>query len=225
LPKVGKYDYPFFDVEFCIEKLKQYHVVTKTDITPRQVVAEMLGMAMRGGGFAYLMASMEKYSLIHTGGGNVAITELGKTAVYGEPSEIEQAKSQAVWSVDLFRDLYEQYGGDVQLEQIKAFLRQKANVDIAVAQKMAPDVAKIYKKVSNYITSANKLERPSKESIMKAPSRGRREISIQPEDDKNEILKIQYGSLYIEASKEDAERALRAIADKLGIKLEVEKVA
>ncbi len=83
---------------------------------------------------------MEKYGLVKTGGGNVTLLPLCKLILYGEPSEIEQAKKKAVSSIDLFRELFEQYSKDVQIEQIKAFLRQKANVDISKAQKMAENI-------------------------------------------------------------------------------------
>lgn len=200
MPKAGRYDYPFFDLDACVDKLREYYEILKTDETNREVVADTLGMKMKGGGFAYLISSMEKYGLVDTGGGNVTITKLGKTILYGEPSEIEQAKKKAVSNVNLFRELHERYGKDVQLEQIRAFLRQKANVDIAKAQKTAPKVDKIYKKVSNYIIPAKKLAPPS-ESVSKIPSIGRREMITQTEIGK-EPLKIQKGGLYIEISSD-----------------------
>lgn len=200
MPKAGKYDYPFFDIDGVVDKLRQYYEVVKTYETNREVVAETLGMSKTGGGFAYLMSSMEKYGLIKTGGGNVTITELGKIILFGEPSEVDQARRRAVSSIALFRELYEQLGENVNEEQIRAFLRQKANVDIAKAQKIAPKVDAIYKKVSNYIIPAKKLAPPS-ESVSRIPSIGRREMITQTEIGK-EPLKIQKGGLYIEISSD-----------------------
>ena len=155
-------------------------------------------MSLKGGGFTYLMAAMEKYGLILTGGGNVTITERGKLALYGEPREIEQAKSQAVLNVELFRDIARQFGKNPQVDQVKIFLREKANVDITKAQKIAPRVATIYKKVAKYITSAEKLAPPTKEPMLKAPSFGRRDMIVQPEPSVVELLKIQFGDVYIQ---------------------------
>jgi len=200
MPKAGKYDYPFFDLDACIDKLREYHNVVQTDETSRELVAETLHMSETGGGFVNLISSMKKYGLVNTGGGNVAITELGKTLLYGESSEAESAKKKAVSGVDLFKEMYAQYGKDVQTEQIRAFLRQKANVDIAKAQKIAPKVDAIYKKVSNYIIPAKKLAPPS-ESVSRIPSIGRREMITQTEIGK-EPLKIQKGGLYIEISSD-----------------------
>jgi hypothetical protein len=223
LPKAGKYDYPFFDLDACIDKLREYYDINKTDETRRALVAETLHMKMKGGGFANLMSSMEKYGLIKTGGGNVTITSFGKAILYGEPTEVLQAKKKAVSSIDLFRELHEQYGKDIQLEQIRAFLRQKGNVDISKVEKLAQNIGTIYKKVLNYIIPVKKLEPASEGISFKGSSIGRRRIDTQSEEGKTELLKIQYGDLYIEVPKEDAETALRLIAQKLGIKLNPEK--
>ena len=202
MPKAGKYDYPFFDIDHCIDRLRHHYEIAKTDETKRELVAENLGMSITGGGFAYLVSSMEKYGLIKTGGGNIIITKLGKLLLYGEASEVQQIKKKAVSSIDLFRELYEQYGKDVQPEQIRAFLRQKANVDISKAQKIAEKVDRIYKNVSNYIILAKKLAPPS-ESVSRIPSIGRREMTTQTEIGiGKEPLKIQKGGLYIEISSD-----------------------
>lgn len=202
MPKAGKYEYPFFDLDACIDKLKKVHEATKSDQTTRTVVAEALEMVEKGGGFAYLISSMEKYGLIQTGGGNVTVTELGKILMYGEPKEVDQARSNAVANVELFREIAQKYGKTPQLEQIKLFLREKANVDVAKAQKLAQNIDTIYKKVSNYITSAEKLVPPSKESMSRVPSlgpsAGRSDTFMQPEQGKTELLKIQFGDVYIQ---------------------------
>ena len=199
MPKAGRYDYPFFDIDSCIEKLREWHGLAKTDETKRELFAETLKMSMKGGGFAYLVSAMEKYGLVKTGGGNISITSIGKTILYGDPAEIEQLKKKAVSSIDLFRELYEQFGKDAQVEQIKAFLRQKANVDISKAQKKAENVDTIYKKVLNYITPAKKVAPPSERGGLRGADFSRREKTTETEIGK-EPLKIQKGGLYIEIS-------------------------
>jgi hypothetical protein len=218
LPRAGKYDYPFFDVEACIDKLQAYYKVVQTDETSRELVAETLGMSKTGGGFVNLISSMEKYGLIETGKNNVTLTELGKSILFGETTEKERAKKKAVSRIDLFRELYEQFGKDVTQEQIRAFLRQKGNVDISKVQKMAENIDTIYKKVANYVIPANKLE--TEGTGFKSSRFGRRENITQDEESKVDLLKIQYGNLYLEVPKEDAETALRLIAQKLGISLD-----
>lgn len=198
MPKAGKYVFPVYDLDACTDKLRMLHENIKSDQTTRSVAADALNMAERGGAFLYLVASMENFGLIQTGEGNITVTDLGKILIYGEPREVDQAKSKAVTNVALFREIASKYGKNPQEEQIKLFLRQKANVDIAKAQKIAPKVDKIYKKVSNYITSAERLAPPTKEPMTMAPSLGRREPTVEPQLTKTELLKIQFGDVYIQ---------------------------
>ena len=198
MPKAGKYDFPFYDVDSMVKKLKQVRETAGIDTVKRETVAETLHMAKKGGGFTYLIAAMENYGLIQTGGGNITLTERGKLAVFGEPREIEQAKQQAVLNVELFRDIAKQFGKNPQDDQIKIFLREKANVEIAKAQKIAPRVTTIYKKVSKYITSAEKLAPPTQEPKVGVPSFGRSDQIMQPEPSVVELLKIQFGDVYIQ---------------------------
>ena len=225
MPKAGKYEYPFFDLDSALEKLRKLHDVLHTDEINRDVAADTLGMAVMGGGFAYLVSSMEKYGLVKTGSGKLVITERGKLALYGDESEKKKAKSEAVLSVELFDELFSQYGKEVTAEQIKAFLRQKALVDVIKAQKLAQNIDKIYKNVLIHITSAEKLERPQAVLVpQEGLSQAGRRFDTQSEDGKK-VLKIQYGSLYLEVEKEDAKNALEMVAQKLGLKLVCEKSA
>jgi hypothetical protein len=208
MPKAGAYTYPINDVDSVLSKLRKFYDVAKTDACERFNVAESLGMAERGGGFANLISDMEKYGFIETGGGKVKITEAGKLALFGTPTETDHAKSNAVSKIDMFRDLFRVYGVNPTIEQIKAFLRQKANLGVDVAQNLAPKVDTIYKKVSNYITSAESLEAaptPVCETVEASsapsigPSVGRGDIVI-PETTATKIqpLKVQFGEVYIQ---------------------------
>lgn len=222
MPKAGKYEYPFFDLDSTLEKLRKLHDVLHTDEINRDVAADTLGMSVTGGGFAYLVSSMEKYGLVKTGSGKLVITERGKLALYGDESEKKKAKSEAVLGVELFNELFSQYGNEVTGEQIKAFLRQKALVDVIKAQKLAQNVDKIYKNAANHIIVADKLERPQDVMPQEVPSQVGRRFDTQG-DSKKDLLRIQYGSLYLEVEKEDAENALKMIIQKLGLKLVFEK--
>jgi hypothetical protein len=232
LPKAGKYDYPFFDLDSTLEKLKKAHDVIRSDEMDREVVASTLGMSITGGGFAYLVSSMEKFGFVKTGGGKLAMTERGKLALYGDDSEKKTMRSEGVLSVELFNELYSQYGRDVTIEQIKAFLRQKGNVPVEKAQNLAENVDKIYKNVANYIITADKLERPEvtpkaeMQQEPQAPSLAVRRFDTQTENEKKDLIKVQIGSNYFEIDRNDtqtSELALQIIAQKLGLKIVIEK--
>jgi hypothetical protein len=198
-PKAGKYDYPYFDLDLPLEKLQKLYEILREDEIERKVAADTLGMAGYGGGFSYLISAMDKYGLVKTGGNKIIITDLGKAALYGEEKERQQARNLAVLKVELFKELHEQYGRNVTEEQIRAFLRQKAFVDITEAQKMASSINKIYKKVSKYILSA---EKPLQPQPPKGEGEGRRETmpTFEPQP-----LKIQYRNVLIQIPPDDVE--------------------
>lgn len=199
MPKAGKYDYPYFDLELPLEKLQRLYEILRQDEFERKVAADTLGMAGYGGGFSYLISAMEKYGLVKTGGGKIVITDLGKAALFGEEKERQQARQHAALKVALFSELHEQYGRDVTEEQIRAFLRQKAFVDITEAQKMASSIGKIYKKVSKYILSA---ETPLQPRPLESGGESRRENMPQFEP---QPLKIQYRNVLIQIPPDDVE--------------------
>jgi len=226
MPKAGTFSYPINDVDAVLSKLKRLYDVVKTNEMERAVVAETLGMVERGGGFANLISDIEKYGFIQTGGGKVTITEMGKLALFGTPMEADHAKASAVTNIDLFRELYQLYGATPTVEQIKAFLRQKAIVDVVEAQKLAPKIDTIYKKVSKYITSA---ESPSAAPTpLSEGGGGRREIMI-PDTGKTQPLKVQFGDVYIQVPADaDSLEAIELAIDTLQfmkqrIKKELEK--
>lgn len=202
MPKVGTYEYPLYDVDFVLERLKKVYDVVREDEIQRSVMAETLGMSERGGAFANIVSSLKILGLVETGRGKVVITELAKIAIYGTDAERESMIAESVTRIDLFREIYEQYGREVTNEQIIAFLRQNANVDVIKARNSALKISKIYKKMSKYIKSAETPEQaPRAEPI----GVGRRDEIIPPTKVSSPPLKIQYGEVYIQIPPNDLE--------------------
>jgi hypothetical protein len=158
MPKAGKYSYPEFDLDECIKRLRKVHQVAKQDIVKREVVADVLGLKPKSGWFNTLVGSMSQYGLVETKEGEVRITELAKIILYGQPNEIAKAKAQAIRNIELFNDLYNQYGLNLTDEQLRIFLRQKAYVDVSEVQSLAEKIGKLYKKVAQYLSSAEGVE-------------------------------------------------------------------
>jgi len=84
------YSYPTYDIDLALNKLQEAYDTIKNDEMKREVVADALNMAYRGGAFAGLMSSLEKYGLIETGWGTITITETGKLAIYGLESDLSE---------------------------------------------------------------------------------------------------------------------------------------
>lgn len=212
MPKVGRYEYPVNDVDPVLDKLRKFHEVLREDESTRTVFADTLGMSEKGGAFAHLVAAMEKYGLVETGGGKVIVTDLGKTCLYGEDFERETARAKAVENVELFREMYSVHGPDAKEEQVRAFLRQKAQLDPAEAQKSAPEVLRVYKKVAKYLGKEGQPEVP-RERLGDLSSK---DVGRQPGA---QALKIQYGDVYIQVPPDD-ERAMTLAIDALQFMLE-----
>lgn len=198
MTRIGVYDFPTFDLDSILKKLQDAHRMIGLDEMDRGNIALSLNMSPRGGGFAYIISDMEKYGLIETSRGTVRITDLGKVMMYGTPIEKEEAKKRAISRINLLSEIFAQFGANVTEEQIRAFLRQKANVDVVKAQKYAENVYKIYKKVAIYITPA-KL--PEQVNIEPADT-GRSEPVVAP-DIRSQFLKIQFGDVYIQIPPDD----------------------
>lgn len=104
-----------------------------------------------------------------------------------------------ILKITLFSELNKRYGKNITKEQTRAFLRQKAFVDIVKAQKIAPNVTKIYKKVSRHLLSAEELSQPPTSEV---ECEGRRE-DMQILDTK--ALKIEYKNVLIRIPRDDIE--------------------
>jgi len=206
MPKAGIYDFPSYDLEHVIDKLRTVYDTLRIDEMDRGVVAETMHMAVKGGGFASLISALEKYNLIETAwGGNITITELGKLATFAIGDEQKRAKSKAVSNIPLFRELFSKYGLEASEEQIRAFLRQEANVDVTKAQRVANQVHRIYKNVAIHIEP---IESPELVTVSEPAGIDRSEDMVPPTVDGEPPLKIQYGGVYIQIPPND----LKAIA-------------
>jgi hypothetical protein len=205
MPKAGRYEYPVYDVDLVLDKLRKFHETLREDESTRSVLAETLGMSEKGGGFAHLVAAMEKYGLVETGEGKVVLTELGKTCLYGEGSERDAARAKAVTGVELFREIHALYGAEAKEDQIRALLRQKAQLDPAEAQLTAPEVYKVYRKVGTYVREEGYAERRGETPMSFAPSKH------QPNPTNSQALRIQYGDVYIQVPPDDDQAISLAI--------------
>ncbi len=154
MPKAGRYDYPSRPLDALIDRVKKIYEVLGP-VAKRQHVAETLGMSYRSGSFGSLIGSMEIFGLIETGGGDIRITELGKAVAFETDDRLlQEAKAKAVGNVELFSDLFRQYGSDINEEKVKAFLRAKASVDVAELPRHADEIGKLLKRVSPYLSIA-----------------------------------------------------------------------
>jgi hypothetical protein len=151
MPKAGRYDYPFRELDDCIEYLRKANELTKEHSFTREQFAAAIGQKVTGGGFAMLVGSMATYKLVDTGGGRVIYTDLAKKILHGLDKDKEVAKSQAARNIILFADIYDKFGASPTTEQLYRFLQDKANVDISEANHLAKEIGKLFNKVAIYL--------------------------------------------------------------------------
>lgn len=203
MPKAGTYDFPFYDLDSMIAKLNTIYEKHKSTELVRTHIAETLDMSPTGGGFSYVISSMEKYGLIETvWGGKVNITDLGKIALFASPNERKQAKNEAVSNINLFKEIFSRYGINPTEEQIRIFLRTEANVDLTKVQKIAEHVYKIYINMSNYLLLD---EQPEQVSNNEPAGLVRSELPIPRIKEGTQPLVIQYQGVFIQLPPNDLE--------------------
>jgi hypothetical protein len=111
--------------------------------------------------------------------------------------------------VELFREIGSIHGPDAKEDSIRAFLRQKAQLDPAEAQQTVPQVFKVYRKVGRYLSTIQEHKHTTKEFGERGPR-----IESPKEDlgyQKAETLKIQFGDLYIQLPPNDEQAISLAI--------------
>lgn len=155
MPKAGTYDYPTRDLDDCVSYLRKAREVGGQQILTREGFATAIGQSVKGGGFGLLVGSMSAYGLVDTGGGNIRTTDLGEQVIFGEPEEKRKGMEVAVRNVKLFADIFERFGGSPTDDQLRIFLREKANVAISEATELAGEVGKLLKKNLPYLTPTN----------------------------------------------------------------------
>lgn len=165
MPKAGKYDYPTKDLDYCLAYLTKAYDTTKEHSMTRETFADAIKMSSKGGGFGVLVGSIGQYKLASTGDGYVRYTDIAQKLLHGEPNEQEIAKSEAVLSVRLFADIFDQFGSNPTEDQLRIFLREKAIVEMADAGKIAVEVGRLFNKVAGYIKSTNESGGENKEVL------------------------------------------------------------
>src|SRR5207244_13428253 len=106
-------------------------------------------------------------------------------------------------------EIVARHGHDAKEDAIRASIRQKDQLDPAEAQQTVPQVFKVYRKVGRYLSTIQENKQTTKEIGERGPR-----IESPKEDlghQKAEILKIQFGDLYIQLPPNDEQAISLAI--------------
>lgn len=213
MPKAGKYDYPTRDLDDCVSYLQKAHSVAKEHVFKREAFADALEQSSKGGNFNLLVGSLSLYGLVETGDGEIRYTDLAKLILHGDEGERDAAKNKAARNIILFADIFDKFGSNPDEKNLKHFLRERAEVDIAEANSLSVTVGKLFKKVGNYIQPIDKNQNDGGES---------KEVTEQSTDNPIEIYMLGNG-VQIKLPKGNLEDAWDKAKRALDIILGVEK--
>lgn len=166
--RAGKYRFPDRGIEKAANYVRQI-LKTCPGKVGKEVVADALGMSATSGAFFVTLASLSYYGLAEVGAGKVAITDSGKKIRSPNPSEVDEAKTEAIGRIEIFKEIYKEYGANATEEQLRVILREKGGVERLEAEKKAPELLKVYKEATPYLKFA---EHPKKPTIGTGISRG-----------------------------------------------------
>ncbi len=152
MPKIGIYVMPDFD----LSSIENRFYSAKSLIPKGQkkfkrgTFSEYLGFQKVVSSSHYI-SSLKLYGFIETGNEEITITDLGELILYGNDEEKRKAKEKAISNLRLVSDLRARYGDDSSDTQIRAFVKDVANVSLANLQNAVEHVAKFLNTHKEYL--------------------------------------------------------------------------
>lgn len=150
MPEVGRYRLPVIAVDDAVSRLQKIRDAAGGRTASKEVAAGAMGMSPSGGATWHILAAMDMYGLVSFSGKEIVVTDLGEAAVFGDPNEVVASKVEAVKRVELFRELFSRYGPSPTNEQIRAFLRQYAQVEMSKVPPLVERITKLFKQMGQY---------------------------------------------------------------------------
>jgi hypothetical protein len=176
LSKSSKLAYPTRNIDDGIDSMKKAYETGKKTVFTRQEFADSLGMSI-GGAYNVLVGSLSSFKLVETGNGQVAFTELGKSAVFGNEEEIKKAKEEAVRNITLFSEIYGRFGENVSSDQVRIYLKNDLAVDLEELDSLTSKVILSLKSNLHYFTLVKQNDKQNEE-----PPKGNEEIDMTDDD-------------------------------------------
>ena len=152
MPKIGMYVMPDFDLSAVENRFYSAKPLIPRGEKKfkRQIFSEYLGFQKVVSSSHYI-SSLKLYGFIETGSEEITITERGELILYGNDEEKRRAEEQAINNLRLISDLKAKYGVEPSDIQIRAFLKDVANVSLANLQNAVEQVVKFLNNHKEYI--------------------------------------------------------------------------
>jgi hypothetical protein len=193
--KIGRFRYPDYGVDGILSSLEEIkRFVGRKDIVgeiSRETVAKAWGTSTNSGFFLTKIASLSRWGLAtSTKQGTIRLTDGAKKILFPiDEDERNRVISDLISNIEIWREIYEQFGETVTTEQLKRFLIEKGNAERSKAEKDAGKILKLYIEVVPYLKSGTILERGGVEMEMEG---GRR---IEVPSTAKQIIEVKAGEL------------------------------
>jgi hypothetical protein len=195
--KIGRFRYPDYGLDeilSSLEKIKRF--VGRKDIggeISRETVAKAWGVTTKSGAFLTKIASLSHWGLAtSTRQGTIRLTDWAKNILFPvDEDERKMAISNVINNVEIWKEIYEQYGEIVTTEQLKRFLIEKGNAERPKAEKETDKILKLYIGAVPYLKSETKLIKEDIEMEREEEERRRMEVPSKAEG----VIKIEAGIL------------------------------
>ncbi len=156
MPKIGIYVIPDFDLPSTENRFyNAKSLIPKGQKKfKRETFSEYLGFQKVVSSSHYI-SSLKLYGFIETGNEEITITDLGELILYGNDEEKRKAKERAINNLRLIADLRARYGDEPSDSQIRAFLKDVANVSLANLQNAVEHVVKFLNAHGEYLKGSS----------------------------------------------------------------------
>lgn len=205
MTRVGKYEMPVIGIDDAVTRLRKIRDVAGGRSATREVAAEAMGMSATGGQTGLVFSSMASYGIIDTGGKEIRVTDLGETVLFGTGAETTNCKVESVRRIDLFRELFAKYGPNPSEDQVRAFLRQDAQLEVSRVPDVLERVMRLARAMSQY---AGAVTQPSQAQLERASSgpaeRRPREVGASADEDS---MEVRIGSYHFSLPLDDLDLA------------------
>ena len=181
MPTIGIYKLPDYDLAESVKRLNDAKSLMPKGQTTfkRSFFTECLGYKVPSSA-NHLISALKQFGFVDTGVEEVSLTSAGEHVLFGDEPEKEEAKIRAIQNLPLLKDIKSKYGSEPTESQIRAFLKENANVPLQGLQSATVQTAKFLNSHSRYMGRSEMRGSPSIENIRNDEIQGKSGITDAP---------------------------------------------
>lgn len=190
---IKNFSYPDVKIDEAIRCVRKFKEELKGEATTLDALAGVWGhKSGKSGSFLVKLSDLRKYGLI-TPKGRLRLTERGdRIATPLNNREFDENLRKMIFSIDLWRKLYERLGGKLPSDNFWIILHEVTGSDRDVAKKNAEKIRKVY------IDAITKIKTGE---IGMTPATPEFQPSVTPS---SQLIELRAGDIYMKLPKTDS---------------------